>query len=120
MMAQIPAEAAKPVEPYFKLDQHSSLVGRTKEVRRRSKVEIAMDILRAMCKEELPTHIMYRANLSWSILAKWLEFLERQGLITISSAGKANSYHHKLYHLTTSGFQLVEQWDALLRSFEVS
>ena len=43
---------------------------------RRSRIEIHMDILRAVSEgREKPTHIMYRANLSWSKLKNSIENL---------------------------------------------
>ena len=49
---------------------------------RRSQMEIFIDILRAIAEgRRKPTHIMYRANLSWIRLKKHLDFLIRQGLI---------------------------------------
>ena len=118
-MAQISRDFVKPEEPYFKANEHSTFVGRTQQVRRRSKVETAMDILRAMRGNQLGTHIMYRANLSWAVMSAWLRFLERQKLITIKTDGMANKYPRKLHFLTPEGLQLVDQWDAICRKLEV-
>ena len=49
---------------------------------RRSKMEIYIDILKAVADgKRRPTHIMYRANLSWTRLKKYLDFLITQGLL---------------------------------------
>ena len=49
---------------------------------RRSQMEIYMDILRAVAEgRRRPTHIMYRANLSWARLRRYLNFLVKQGLL---------------------------------------
>jgi predicted transcriptional regulator len=49
---------------------------------RRSQVEIYIDILKAVAEgKKKPTHIMYRANLSWIRLKKYLDFLIRQNLL---------------------------------------
>lgn len=119
-MAQVSRDFVKSEEPYFKAREHSSLVGRTQQVRRRSKVETAMDILRAMRGSQLGTHIMYRANLSWAVMSAWLRFLEQQKLIVIKIDGQVNRYPRKLYFLTSEGLELVDQWDAICKRLEVS
>ena len=49
---------------------------------RRSQFEIYLDILKAVAEgKKKPTHIMYRANLSWTRLKKYLDFLISQGLL---------------------------------------
>ncbi|RJS92011.1 DUF4364 domain-containing protein [Candidatus Bathyarchaeota archaeon] len=49
---------------------------------RRSQFEIYLDILKAVAEgKRKPTHIMYRANLSWTRLKKYLDFLISQGLL---------------------------------------
>ena len=45
-------------------------------------MEIYIDILKAVADgKRRPTHIMYRANLSWTRLKKYLDFLMSQGLL---------------------------------------
>ena len=45
-------------------------------------MEIYLDILKVISiGNHKPTHIMYRANLSWERLKKYLKFLESQDLI---------------------------------------
>ena len=49
---------------------------------RRSQMEIYIDILKAVAEgKKKPTHIMYRANLSWTRLRKYIEFLISQDLL---------------------------------------
>jgi predicted transcriptional regulator len=49
---------------------------------RRSQMEIYIDILKAVVDgKRRPTHIMYRANLSWTRLKKYLDFLMGQALL---------------------------------------
>lgn len=49
---------------------------------RRSQMEILIDILKAVADgKEKPTHIMYRANLSWTRLKKQLAFLTKQEML---------------------------------------
>ena len=45
-------------------------------------MEIYIDILKAVADgKRRPTHIMYRANLSWTRLKKYLDFLMTQNLL---------------------------------------
>ena len=49
---------------------------------RRSQMEIYIDILKAVAEgKRKPTHIMYRANLSWTRLKRYLDFLISQDLL---------------------------------------
>lgn len=60
---------------------------------RRSQMEIQMDILKAVAEgKQKPTHIMYRANLSWTRLKKYLDFLITQDLLTKNSTGGSLSF----------------------------
>ncbi|MBS7614462.1 hypothetical protein KEJ18_01825 [Candidatus Bathyarchaeota archaeon] len=49
---------------------------------RRSQMEIYIDILKAVAEgKKKPTHIMYRANLSWTRLRRYIDFLISQDLL---------------------------------------
>ncbi len=69
-------------------------------------METFCDILRAIgAGAEKPTHIMYKANLSWTVMQLYIKSLEAQGLVLeTSELGK------KLYHLSDKGFQLLSQF----------
>ncbi len=69
-------------------------------------METFCDILRAIgAGAEKPTHIMYKANLSWTVMQLYIKSLEAQGLVIASSDdGK------RLYHLSDKGFQLLNQF----------
>ena len=58
-----------------------------------------MDILKAVAEgKQKPTHIMYRANLSWTRLKRYLDFLISQDLLSRDADGGALSFA-----LTTKG-----------------
>jgi len=60
---------------------------------RRSKMEIYIDILHVISEgNRKPTHVMYRANLSWARLMKHLRFLQSQDLLTIVQGGGVERY----------------------------
>lgn len=76
---------------------------------RRSRMETMCDILMTIAAgTEKPTHIMYKANLSWRIMQQYMKALETQGLvIATDDQGK------RVYHLTEKGFKLLSQFNAL-------
>ncbi len=72
---------------------------------RRSKMETCGDILRAIAAgAQKPTHIMYRANLSWNIMQGYISGLEAQGYVvsTIES-------ERKVYKLSQRGFEILNR-----------
>lgn len=76
------------------------------QLNRRSRMETYCDILRAIGSgAEKPTHIMYKANLSWTVMQGYIRTLEAQGLvIPRDDEGK------RLYHLSEKGYQLLNQF----------
>ena len=77
-----------------------------RQMTRRSKLETCFAIIEVMAKGvEKPTHIMYKANLSWSVMQDYIKSLERQGLITITGAEG-----RRVFHLTTKGFDLLSKY----------
>ena len=73
---------------------------------RRSRLETYCEIMRAIAGGAgIPTHIMYRANLSWTSMQGCIKVLERQGLVqTQDDKGKRS------YQLTSKGFGLLRQY----------
>src|SRR5271165_2251683 len=76
------------------------------QVERRSKLETYCDILRAIATgAQKPTHILYKANLSWTVMERQLGDLETRGLIeSLDDDGK------KIYRLSDRGFKLLKQF----------
>lgn len=76
------------------------------QLNRRSKMETYCDIVKAIAAgAEKPTHIMYRANLSWTVMQGYIKDLETQGLV-VSQEGDGK----RLYKLTEKGFLLLKQY----------
>ncbi|MBS7615253.1 hypothetical protein KEJ18_05955 [Candidatus Bathyarchaeota archaeon] len=70
---------------------------------RRSQFEIYIDILKAVSEgRHKPTHIMYRANLTWKRLKKYTEFLVAHGLLVEENNGET-----KVFNLTSDGKELI-------------
>jgi predicted transcriptional regulator len=82
---------------------------RARPLKRRSRFETKYDILRAIQQEHgggeaRPTHIMYKANVSWVVMQNYLDELESQELI----AGVPQPSGHKKYSLTAKGIECLK------------
>jgi predicted transcriptional regulator len=70
---------------------------------RRSQFEIYIDILKAVSEgRQKPTHVMYRANLTWKRLKKHVSFLVAHGLLIEDKQGRT-----KILSITSSGKDVV-------------
>jgi predicted transcriptional regulator len=73
---------------------------------RRSHLEIFCDILRAVGSgAERPTHIMYKANLSWDVLQSYLKTLQSQDLIEAQA-----TEGRRTYRLSKKGYEILKQF----------
>ena len=78
-------------------------------------MEMYLDILRAIGSgAEKPTHVMYKANLSWVVMRGFLENLKAQGLVEESQVEGRSSLH-----LSNRGFELLNQF-LLVREYFVN
>lgn len=70
---------------------------------RRSRLEAYIDILHVIAEGvEKPTHIMYKANLSWTSLQAYLKALVQRGMII-----EGGSKGQKKYLLTKGGIDAI-------------
>ena len=82
---------------------------------KRSRIEIYLDILRAMKKGvDKPTRIMYRTNLSWKPLMQILDAMAEQGLVASESAGT-----HVTYRITAKGVNVLNYFNEAMELIEV-
>jgi len=66
-------------------------------------MEILLDVLEAVAEgRRKPTHIMYRANLSWKRLTRNLDFLVKQDLLERTEVGGTT------YRITQRGKDVLE------------
>ena len=86
------------------------------QLNRRSRMETFCDIVKAIGGgAEKPTHIMYRANLSWTVMQGYIKALETQGLVQGQDVeGK------RLYQLTERGFGLLKQYISIKEDLRLS
>lgn len=73
-------------------------------MKRRSKLEIYLDLLRAVSQSGKPTRIGNQANLSWKDTLKHLDFLELQGFIRVVKEKRGRIE----YRLTPKGLEALE------------
>jgi len=76
------------------------------QLKRRSKMEILVDIIQAASLRPLrPTHIMRAANISYNELKVVIDSLERKGLIA-----SENTFGGTYYQATNDGLRLLEEY----------
>jgi len=82
---------------------------------RRSRIETFFDVLCTIGSGiEKPTHIMYKANLSWTIMQIYTDSLIRKGLVVFEeSEGK------KRYRLTDKGRQVMQQYLSIKEDLDI-
>ena len=81
-----------------------------KDRRNRGRFEITADILEAATGGARKTHIMYRANLSFNMLCRYLDLLTMNGLLTIETPAD------EIYKTTEEGLIYLAAFDAYKRS----
>ena len=86
--------------------------------RRRSRLEIAVEVLRACLEPNVPTRMMYATNTSWTAFRGILESLYEKGLIEFHET-KTRTHGDKderilgLYEITDRGRTVLQQLEAL-------
>jgi predicted transcriptional regulator len=89
---------------------------RTSVGQRRSNIEIIADMLRVGENGAGKTEIMYTANMSYSQIQKYLDYLVGQGFIN-----KVNMDNTMVaYQVTDSGLKLLKAIDTLMEMLETS
>ena len=78
--------------------------------RRRSNIEIIADMLRVGESGAGKTEIMYSANMSYSQIQKYLDYLVNQGFVNKVDMGNTLV----AYQVTESGLQLLKAIDSLM------
>ena len=94
----------------------SSVVEKTEvQPDRRSRIETFFDVLCTIGSGiEKPTHIMYKANLSWTMMQLYTDSLIRKGLVVFEeSEGK------KRYRLTEKGRQIMQQYLSIKEDLDI-
>jgi predicted transcriptional regulator len=87
---------------------------RTRVGRRRSSIQIIADMLRVGENGAGKTEIMYTANMSYSQIQKYLNYLVSQGFVD-----KVNLDNTMIaYRVTDSGFKLLRAIDTLMEMLE--
>jgi predicted transcriptional regulator len=82
--------------------------------RRRSNIEIIADMLRVGENGAGKTEIMYTANMSYSQIQRYLDYLVHQGFINKISMDNTMV----AYQVTDSGFKLLKAIDTLMNMLE--
>ncbi len=88
--------------------------------RRRSKLEIAVEVLRTCLEPNLPTRIMYATNTSWNTFREILKPLHERGLIEFHEMrrrlnGDRNHRIMGFYEITDKGRNVLAQFEDFKR-----
>lgn len=81
---------------------------------RRSPMEMVCDILAVVSQGPTkPTHILYKANMSWKVLTVYLSYLTSSGMVEKEDeeGGKRSTYR-----LTAKGRQILQLYQGLKES----
>jgi len=79
-------------------------------------MEVFMDIMKVTASGKIRrTHIMYRANLAWTVLKEALQVLEERGILTSESKG-----HETYVSLTERGFNILQQLSEIEIAFSTA
>ena len=83
---------------------------------RRSPMEMVCDILGVLSEGPTkPTHILYKANMSWKVLSSYLDYLLLKGMVEKhGDEGK-----RIVYRLTDRGRSILQMYDGLRVSLAV-
>lgn len=77
-------------------------------------MEMVCDILAVVSEGPTkPTHILYKANMSWKVLSSYLDFLTARGLV--EKEGQEGG-KRSLYRLNTKGRQILKLYEGLRES----
>jgi predicted transcriptional regulator len=79
-----------------------------KNTKKRSRLQVIHDIIRVIGSKNMgikPTHILYKSNLSHTMMEDYLHELLAKGLILQRMQGK-----NKLYHLTDKGRAYLSEY----------
>ena len=78
-------------------------------------MEMVCDILGVVSEGPTkPTHILYRANMSWRVLSSYLDYLMKKGLVDKSDDGGKRC----VYTLTSKGRSILKLYDGLRLSLK--
>jgi predicted transcriptional regulator len=103
------------MEPGLKGGRYAPGFGERARVgRRRSSIQIIADMLRVGENGAGKTEIMYTANMSYSQIQRYLDYLVGQGFI-----GRVDMDNTMVaYRVTDSGFKLLKAIDTLMEMLE--
>ena len=80
---------------------------------RRSEVEITNDILKLCCVPTIKTHIVYKCNMNFHTIERYLKMLIRKELLlVIRNKGKV------LYETTESGIVTIDNLDNIIPTIQ--
>ena len=80
--------------------------------KRRNDIDISADILKIAADGAKKSHIVYRANLNFQVVKKYLDRLENAGLLDFPSV------HDRIFKTTSKGMEYLDRYENLLKYME--
>ena len=116
-------EETKPMSRHSKFDpvletlkkrktRGSSKSWKGKMSKRRTTLNIFTDILKTAENEVKKTHIVYKANLNFTIIKKYLKYLKKDGLMTGPTS------ESRVYKTTDKGVKFLNTYESLQNIFD--
>ena len=83
--------------------------------RRRSRLEIKIEVLKACLEPNVPTRMMYEAKISWTTFSEVLKELREKGLVEFHERktrlyGEMNGRILGLYEITETGMSVLKRF----------
>ena len=86
---------------------------------RRSKLEIQLDVLKAVrAGVDKPTRIMYAANMSWDPVSKILDSLVDRGFVSVINTNGGNRPKRR-YEITEKGVSVINYLEGAKELVEI-
>ena len=87
-----------------------------RQLNRRSKLETYFEIIEVVgAGTQKPTHIMYKANLSWTVMQDYIKNLESRAIVE-----SAEAEGRRGHHLTQKGFELLNKYREIKEDMRIS
>lgn len=91
------------------MSEANSLVDVRLSKGRRNTIRLAVDILETALNGATKTEIVYKANLNFKQVQKFLDFLAKKGLISVVSSNR-----RKQYQTTEKGKEFVKRYRKII------
>ena len=101
-------------EKFVAVENNRPTANKRKTASRRSRMDIIYDMLKAIHNKGgriKPTHLLYKSNLSHSLMVEYVDELTEKGMIDMEEEpGKRNKKGKKFYILLQKGIEFLAEY----------